>query len=86
MFSGFEIFAFVVHDPIGRGDGPFWKGAIHQAQREIRFDEPFLQHSKIPPRESSSFNLYRQILDLPPTRQFPAGLAWLRNLDDGRPD
>lgn len=85
MLSGSQIVLLLMHDPIGCADGPFGVGPIDQTQGRIRFDEPFLQDAKIPSRESGLLDLHRQILDLPAPGQFPAGLAGLRDLHDGRP-
>lgn len=65
LLSRFQISPLLMHDPIGHADGPFRIRAIREAQPEIRFNEPFLEDSKIPPRESGLFNLHGQILDLP---------------------
>ena len=84
MFGRGQIVPFMVHDPIGGRDRPFWAGAFHELQGRARFDRAFLDDPEIPACEAGAFHLYRQIFDLPATGEFPTGLSGLRNLHDGR--
>ena len=86
VFGRGQIVPFMVHDPIGGRDRPFWAGAFHELQGRARFDRAFLDDPDIPACEAGAFHLYRQIFDLPATGEFPAGLSGLRNLHDGRTD
>ena len=84
MFGRGQVVSFMVHDPIGGRDRPFWAGAFHELQGRARFDRTFLDDPDIPACEAGAFHLYRQIFDLPAAGEFPAGLSGLRNLHDGR--
>ena len=76
----------MMHDAVGRRDRPFGTRAVDEVKGLTGIDKPFLEDTKIPAREAQPFNLERKVLDLPPAGKFPAGLAWLRDLNDSRAD
>ncbi len=71
---------------IDASDGELGMGPLRQTVFVARLDVAGLKHAMIPAAPAALLDPRRQILDPDTARQFPAGLARLRNLHDGPAD
>src|SRR5665213_1740983 len=83
LLCGRMVFEVFVHDRVTLSQIPLWTGALDQYAHATWLEPAMFEDPKIEAGEAGLFRLFLQIFHMPAARQFPAGLARLRNFHDG---
>ncbi len=86
MAGGLAVVLVDVVDGVGRGDGPFGRGAGEQSEFHAGLDGPFPEHAEVPAGAAGDDDTGDEVADVPAAGLLPAGLAGLGDFDDGVSD